>query len=421
MYKQNQGIEWQEILADGTLGQNKSFYYTQDSVRRAWATPGEDALLTDRGTFIDTETILENNHLAITALTDAAWLKNRLYTVRDSWDGCTIERWGGNNYGKDASAVIEGRPLRLLTLPSGRLLLALMRGPRLYFAQLDETLATLSLDGTGTVSSVSNLSARAEAGVNDNTLTPSFVIEGSQPKRIIIRAVGPTLKNFGLANPIPDPLITVFNDKRTAIAGNDNWGSAVNLADLTSTSDRLGAFALNAGSKDSALLLTLNPGAYTVQVSDSKSTIGPAIAEVYDADEGSGSSKLSNMALRGKAGSGDTTLIGGFVISGSSPRTLLVRGIGPTLAKFGVSGALADPVLKIFVQGNDTPIYMNDNWGGAQAIIDAAAKTGAFALDANTKDACLLVTLNPGAYTAHLVSADSSTGVGLLELYLMPE
>jgi hypothetical protein len=421
LYQLPSATSWIEVRTDGTFGLSRDNSGSSSNVRNAWPSPDGSSLLTSIGTFLDADTSVENNHLSISCVTDAAWMNSRLFTVRETWDGCQLERWGGGNYAKDASALVEGRPIRLLPLPSGRLLLVLMRGPRLFFAQFDETLNTLSLDGTGTASSISNLSARSEAGVNDNTLTPSFVIEGTQPKRIIIRAIGPTLKDFGLTNTIPDPLINVFNNKQVAVAGNDNWGSVVNLTDLSDTSNRLGAFQLKAGSKDAALLLTLNPGAYTVQVTDSKNTVAPAMAEVYDADEGTGTSRLSNMALRGKVGSGDSTMIVGFVISGSSPRTILIRGIGPGLAKFGVTGTLADPVLKLFTQGSDTPIKTNDNWGGDASVIAAASKTGAFELDANSKDACLLVSLDPGVYTAHLVSADSSTGVGLLELYLMPE
>lgn len=412
---------WMEIRTDGSFGTTRDNSGSGNEVRKAWASPDGASLLTSIGTFMDSDTGKENNHLSISSIIDATWMNNRLFTVRETWEGSQLERWGGGNYGKDAAALIEGRPLRLLPLPSGRLLLVVMRGPRIFFAQLDEALGIVSVDGTGTASSITNLSARSEAGINDNTLTPSFVIEGNQPKRIIIRAVGPTLKDFGLANPIPDPLINVFNNKQLAIAGNDNWSSVANLGDLTSTSARLGAFALKEGSKDAAVLLTLEPGAYTVQVTDSKKTVAPAMAEVYDADEGTGSSRLSNMALRGKVGSGDSTMIVGFVVSGSSPRTLLIRGIGPGLAKFGVSGTLADPYLKLFAQGSDTPLHSNDNWSPSTFIADAAKKVGAFALDDLSKDASLLVSLDPGVYTVHLVSADGSTGVGLLELYLMPE
>jgi len=420
-YSNNRGMEWTALQPGGIIGESPIHAWINADVQHCWPTPDGSSLLTNLGSFLNLETLTESAHLPLSALTDAASFKGKLYTVRDSFDGCTLERWGGAAYALDASAAVPGRPLRLLSLPSGRLLLVLMRANKLFFAQLDENLAMLSIDNTGPLSTLSNLSTRAEAGTGDNVLTPSFVIEGSQPKRILVRAIGPTLKSFGLSNPIPDPRMTAFDSRQSPVASNEDWGLAANLSDLTDTSNRLGAFALNAGSKDAAMLLSLPPGGYTVQVSDSRSTIGPAMAEVYDADPDTGGSRLSNLALRGKVGSGDSTMIVGFVISGDSQRTLLIRGIGPGLAKFGVSGTVADPVLKLFIQGNDTPIQTNDNWGGSAQIAEAAGKTGAFDLDANSKDACMLVTLNPGAYTAHLVSADGSTGVGLLELYLMPE
>jgi len=420
-YYNSSGLEWAQLSPDGACIGQMPHDPSVSTVQRLMPTQNPSTLLTEGGSLLNVDTLVETGRLSAHSIMDAATLGDHLYTLSDTWDGCTIESWTGQACTRDGTVSIAGRPLRLLSLPSGRLLLVLMRETKPYFVQLDGKLTLLSTDSTGDLSTISNLSARAEAGVKDGVLTPSFVIEGTQPKRILVRAIGPTLRNFGLSNPIPDPVITVFNSSQASIATNDNWGAAGNLDDLSASSNRLGAFALNAGSKDAAILLTLAPGAYTVQVSDALSTVGPAMAEVYDADQDAGGSRLSNMALRGKAGSGDSTLIGGFVISGNSARTLLIRGIGPTLTKFGVSGALADPVLKLFAQGSDTPLYTNDNWGGAQAIVDAAAKTGAFALEATAKDACLLVTLNPGAYTAHLVSSDNTTGVGLLELYLMPE
>jgi hypothetical protein len=207
------------------------------------------------------------------------------------------------------------------------------------------------------------------------------------------------------------------------IAENDDWSAASNADEVIGVMRRTGAFGLAAPGRDADLLVTLQPGSYTAQV-DSSGGQGVALAEIYDASTSPSAEyqRLVNISTRGFVGSGDDTLIGGFIVTGNAPKRVLVRGVGPTLAQFGVTGALANPRLKI-LQGN-TVLVENDNWGaGANtpAEVNAAATaTSAFALDANSKDATLLITLAPGVYTAHVSSADASTGIALVEVYEMP-
>jgi hypothetical protein len=119
------------------------------------------------------------------------------------------------------------------------------------------------------------------------------------------------------------------------------------------------------------------------------------------------------------AGSGANVLTVGFVIAGPSPKTVLIRGIGPALAGFSVAGALADPQLTVFDQ-NESVVGYNDNWGGTAALQDAFSSVAAFSLPAASADSALVVTLNPGAYTAQVRGAGGSTGIALLEVYEMP-
>jgi len=132
---------------------------------------------------------------------------------------------------------------------------------------------------------------------------------------------------------------------------------------------------------------------------------------------------MVNLSVRGRAGSGDDTLITGFVI-GARSRTVLIRGVGPALATFGVSGALADPTVTVF-DSKGTLVAQNDNWssGGATAtavLTAAAQKTGAFTLTANSLEAALLATLVPGAYSVHVRGATSASGIALIEVYEVP-
>jgi hypothetical protein len=251
-------------------------------------------------------------------------------------------------------------------------------------------------------------------------LIPGFVITGPQAKRVLVRAAGPGLAGFGVSGTLADPRLTVLNQAGATVAANDDWSSAANLTDLIAVATKVGAFAFTPGSRDAAALLTLEPGAYTVQVRGAADATGVALVEIYDAQDVGNTSRIVNIAARAQVGTGGDVLIPGIVIQGSSPQTLLIRAVGPGLSAFGVSGVLADPKLRLF-QGEQV-IYENDNWSQSSGtlageIAAAAAATGAFALTAGSRDAALLVTLQPGTYTAHVSGADGGTGVALVEVY----
>jgi hypothetical protein len=213
-----------------------------------------------------------------------------------------------------------------------------------------------------------------------------------------------------------NPAIKIFQGS-TLIAQNDDWnqGDAAEIA-------RVGAFAMNAGSKDAALFTMLEPGAYTAQISDLSGTgTGVALAEIYDASVNPNADyqRLVNISSRGLVTPDDGVLIGGFIVTGNTPKTLLIRGIGPALTSFGLSGALPDPALTI--HQDSRVIATNEGWANRAAIATAATQTGAFTLPTGSKDAAVLITLNPGAYTAQIKSAkNASSGVALIEIYEVP-
>ena len=264
-----------------------------------------------------------------------------------------------------------------------------------------------------------NLSSRATAG-KGRTFISGFVISGASAKRVLIRAVGPTLTRFGLPRPLANPKLTVYNSERKVILENDDWVSSETAAAMA----QVGAFGLIDGSKDAAILATLEPGAYTIHVV-SDDLDGVALAEIYDASPNPSGDfqRMINISTRGEVLAGDGILIGGFVVTGNSPARVLIRGVGPALASFGLSGVLADPRLRIY-RGNEL-IAENDNWstGSDQgaAVVRAAGDTGAFNLVSGSKDAALVLTLAPGAYTAQISAADgTSGGVALVEVYQIP-
>ncbi len=266
-----------------------------------------------------------------------------------------------------------------------------------------------------------NLSVRSNAGTGSQTLALGFVIggagtSGSMP--VLVRATGPALTTFGVSGVLPDPILTVYQNG-AVVGGNDNWGA--NAASVSATGSAVGAFPIsNPGSTDAALVATLAPAGYSAEVTGGGGNTGNALVEVYDATS-SGSftattSRLINLSARTQVGTGADILSIGFVIAGSSPLNVLVRGVGRGLERFGVTGVLARPQLKLIASDGHV-VATNTGWGG-DASLDATFKqVGAFALDAGSTDSALVVSLPPGGYTAQIAGADGGTGVALAEVY----
>ncbi len=270
---------------------------------------------------------------------------------------------------------------------------------------VESSAAVLTVVPASQSSRLTNLSIRSIAGLGEQTLIAGFTVAGGSNSNLVIRGIGPTLSNFQVPNVLANPRLELFSGQ-TFLASNDNWtgsdGSAV------------GGFALAAGSLDSVLTTSLSPGGYTAQVKGPGTTTGAAMAEVYEAGAVTGT-EIINLSARTQLAAGEI-LIGGFTLTGSVSRTVLIRAIGPGLAPYGVTGLLVDPRIEIY--SGSTRIDGNDNWGGGPVLLDAGDSVGAFRIDgAGSKDAMALVTLPPGGYTVHVSSADGTAGVVLLEVY----
>ncbi|MFM8334228.1 MAG: hypothetical protein ACKODK_01570, partial [Opitutaceae bacterium] len=231
----------------------------------------------------------------------------------------------------------------------------------------------------------------------------------------------PSLAPFGVAGAMPAARLELFR-AQTSLAVSNDWGSASGASAVAAAAARLGAFALDAASRDAAVLVELTPGAYTAVMTGQGSAGGVGLVEVYDADETAlAAQRIGNLASRGLAGSGDRTLTVGFVVGGTMPKRVLVRGVGPALTAFGVTGALADPRLEVYREGS--VIGRNDKWedgAAGGAIAAASASVGAFALAAGSRDAAIILNLFPGAYTAQVSGAGDQTGTALVEVYEVP-
>jgi hypothetical protein len=272
--------------------------------------------------------------------------------------------------------------------------------------------------------SLLNISSRAFVGTGSNASFGGFVIGGSVPETVLIRASGPALAAFGVAGTLPDPQLQLNRSNSdgtsTLLQTNTGWGGNAQVAAAAATA---GAFPWpNASSADSALLVTLPPGAYTAVASGASGDTGVSLVEVYaiQSPQISGSN-LSNISSRVLVEAGANAAFGGFVISGSTPKTVLIRASGPALAAFGVAGTLPDPQLQLNRSNSDgTSVLLETNtgWGGSPQVTAAATAVGAFTwTNPLSADSALLVTLPPGAYTAVASGASGDSGVALVEVY----
>ena len=262
---------------------------------------------------------------------------------------------------------------------------------------------------------LANLATRAPVGGVADAPFAGFVIQGSAPKLVLVRGVGPALTAFGLPTPLAHPTLTLFQGQQP-IATNTGWTTAANSADIAAAAVRAGAFAFAAGSADSAVLIRLTPGDYTARVSAADGGSGVALVEAYEVE--ADGTRFANVSTRAFVGTGASIVIPGLVVTGRSARTFLIRGIGPGLADFGLGDLLARPSLVLM--SGATALAANERWETAAdpaAIATAAQQTGAFALKSGNADSALLATLEPGAYTVLISGADGGTGNCLVEIY----
>jgi hypothetical protein len=285
----------------------------------------------------------------------------------------------------------------------------------LRFASLLALAIVFSATSPAQDTRLSNVSVRTSAGGADVLIT-GFTIGPGPDKTILVRAVGPTLGVFGVPGTLADPKLELYSGS-TKIAENDNF----NASDAPAFA-AVGAFPLNVGAKDAAIVTTLAPGSYTAQISGIDSASGVALVEVYEVT--GGATRLINLSTRAQVGTGGNILIPGITVApGAGTRRLLLRAIGPTLGVFGVTGTLADPKLELY--SGSTKIAENDNWGtpvgssaaDAATLAGAFTANGAFALGAGSKDAALLINLGAGSYTLQVSGVGATTGAALVEVY----
>ncbi|MFL6599574.1 MAG: aryl-sulfate sulfotransferase [Chthoniobacterales bacterium] len=255
---------------------------------------------------------------------------------------------------------------------------------------------------------VQNLSTRGMVSTGDNVLINGFIVSGHDSQTVVLRALGPTLRSFGLSGVLADPVLSLYTSSGTLVATNDNWQT-----DIGATFMAQNGLAPGDPAESATLQSNLAPGGYTVVVRGKNDTEGISLAEVYEVYAPGLSSKLMNVSGRGFVGTGDNAVISGFIVGDVGGATVVVRALGPSLGSFGVSQPLSDPILTIY-DANGLVITTNDNW---QDDVNAAHVQRNQLAPPNALESAIILRLPAGAYTAVVNGVSGATGNALVEVY----
>jgi hypothetical protein len=275
----------------------------------------------------------------------------------------------------------------------------------------------LGYDRTTTAAGfVGNVSTRLPVGIGDNALIEGFIVQGpgGSTKKILVRAIGPSLAAFGIADALADPTLAIFDAGNTQIASNDNW-QTTQVGGII-TGDQMAEINASglapASTAESAIVANLAPASYTAVVRGVNNSIGTAVVDAFDLNAAS-PARLANVATRGLVQPGDKLLIGGFIVQNGSVK-VVVRAIGPSLAAFGITNALPDTTLQLRNQSG-TIVRENDDWMSSQQ----AELVGTGLQPSNNLEAALVETIPPGPYTAQVRGKPETTGTGVVEVYFL--
>jgi N-acetylneuraminic acid mutarotase len=301
------------------------------------------------------------------------------------WTGSEMIIWGGN-------------PIGVSNIPGGR-----------YCAP-------------GLPAELGNISTRAFIQIGDDVMIGGFIVQGTEPKRVIIRAIGPELTQHGVPNALANPILELHNGTGTLIASNDNWITTI-LGGII-TSNQVAAIRdtghAPSDGRESAIIAELPPGNYTAIVRGVNNSTGVGLMEVYDLSP-SPDSFLGNISTRSFVQTGDNVMIGGFIVQGTEQKRVIVRAIGPELTQYGVPHVLADPTLELH-DASGALIASNDNWrttiiGGIITSDQTLAIRNSGYAPGDGRESAIVADLPPGNYTAIVRGVNNTTGVGLVEVY----
>jgi hypothetical protein len=253
---------------------------------------------------------------------------------------------------------------------------------------------------------LANISTRSFVQTGEDVMIGGFIIDGIVPKKVALRGIGPSLSAAGVSGALTDPVLQVLNAGGSVVASNDDWkipGEEVSAIGLAPSDER-----------EAALVVSLPPGAYSAIVSGKGGTAGVALVELYDLDAGTG--RIANISTRSRVELGDNVMIGGFIVGGTTATKIIVRAIGPSLVAGGVVDALLDPTLEMY-DSNGSLLTSNDNWRTNQEAEIVASTIP----PTDSREAAIVSTLMPGAYSVVIRGANGCTGVALVEAYALDQ
>src|SRR4051794_8952834 len=271
-------------------------------------------------------------------------------------------------------------------------------------------------------SNLSNISTRSFVQTGEHVMIGGFIVQGGGPKRVIIRAIGPELTQFGIPDALANPRLELHNGSGALVATNDDWQTTIIGGIITSSqlSDIQNSGHGPTAASESAIIANLQPGNYTAVVRGVNNTVGVALVEVYDLSPGA-SSTLGNISTRSFVQTGEHVMIGGFIVQGSGPKRVIIRAIGPELTQFGIPDALANPTLELH-NGSGALIASNDNWqttilGGIITSNQVSDIQNSGHAPTAASESAIIANLQPGNYTAIVRGVSNTNGVGLVEVY----
>jgi hypothetical protein len=274
----------------------------------------------------------------------------------------------------------------------------------------------------GLPAQLGNISTRAFVQTGDNVMIGGFIVQGTQTNRVIIRAIGPDLTQYGVPNALANPTLELHDSTGLLIASNDNWRSTIIGGIITTGQmrDILASGYAPANGLESAIIADLPAGNYTALVRGVNDTIGVALVEAYDLSPDS-SSTLSNISTRSYVQTDDNVMIGGFIVEGTQPKRVILRAIGPELSQFGVPNPLADPTLELH-DSTGALIASNDDWqhtiiGGIITSDQVSEIRSSGYAPADGRESAIIADLPPGNYTGIVRGKNIITGVALVEVY----
>ena len=270
--------------------------------------------------------------------------------------------------------------------------------------------------------SLDNISTRSFVQTGENVMIGGFIVQGTGPKRVIIRAIGPELTQYGITDALANPRLELHNGTGALIATNDNWQATI-LGGVITTNQvseiQNSGYAPTAAS-ESAIIANLQPGNYTAIVRGVSNTTGVALVEVYDLNPAA-SSNLGNISTRSFVQTGEHVMIGGFIVQGTGPKRVIIRAIGPELTQYGIANALANPRLELHNR-TGALIASNDNWqttilGGIITTNQVSDIQNSGHAPTAASESAIIANLQPGNYTAIVRGVNNTTGVALVEVY----